>query len=225
MKTLKMALCQAVLTLSVLTMLAQSNLPPLRSQHITFSQPALDPFSGLPTSAVTICLESKGEQQCFSPPTQGPAFGLNPKAKLVQLGLGKEAILYTVEASGGGSGTAIFISLLQNSSLHASSPDLENLLPKVILTEQSQYQFWSEPVISKTKLFITANYVWNHGETHFSRHRFRISSYLFEQQNGFYELRDEYITAKKYPSLDEVDRVKVLEAERSQILLRLRRQQ
>src|SRR6266849_6466767 len=68
---------------------------------------------------------------------------------------------------------------------------------------------------------VTATYEWGDGETHFSAHRFRISTYVFGHQLQNYTLQDEYITAKKYASFDQADKITVLQNEKSEILTRL----
>jgi hypothetical protein len=91
-------------------------------------------------------------------------------------------------------------------------------LPGVTITEQGEYKIWQETAISETALVVTADAVLGDAETHFSRHRFERS------ELPYYFLRDEYITSKKYPSLDEVDSIAVLGQERPEILALLRRQ-
>jgi len=101
---------------------------------------------------------------------------------------------------------------------------LENLLPEVKVSEQSEHQIWKETLISDLPIIVTATYEWGDGETHFSAHRFRISTYVFGHQLQNYTLQDEYITAKKYASFDQADKITVLQNEKSEILTRLRRQ-
>jgi len=89
------------------------------------------------------------------------------------------------------------------------------------VTEQGEYRFWGEPSVSDTALLVLADYVFGDGETHFSAHSFRIDSYVFSSEVRHYQLRDEYVTSKKYPSLDEVDSITVLEQEKPEVLRRL----
>jgi hypothetical protein len=80
-------------------------------------------------------------------------------------------------------------------------------------------------------LLVTADYVWGAAESHFSAHRFKISTYDLGCFVGSdcalpsYFLRDEYITRVKYKSLDEASTINVLEQEKAEVLARLRRQQ
>jgi hypothetical protein len=45
---------------------------------------------------------------------------------------------------------------------------------------------------------------------------------VFDSKTGKYAKRLEYVTAKKYPSLDDVDVINVLEPERATILQKLK---
>ena len=79
-------------------------------------------------------------------------------------------------ASGGGSGTATHLALLKPGQVSK----LADLLPEgLAITEQGEYKFWTEPSVSARPLFVKADYIWNKGETHFSRHEFRILVYVF----------------------------------------------
>lgn len=128
-------------------------------------------------------------------------------------------LLFTAVASGGGSGNATHLALLKT----GKDNKLANLLPEgLAITEQGEYKFWPEPSVSPMPLFVKADYIWNKGETHFSRHKFRVSVYVFGDAAQAYQRRDEYITVKKYPSLDETGVINVLGFEKVQILSRLK---
>jgi hypothetical protein len=142
---------------------------------------------------------------------------LNPQAQQMALKPGLDAILFTARASAGGSGSRTILALLV--SKHGR---LDNLLPDVTISEQSEYRMWREPTISELPLVITANYVSQDAEAHFAAHHFRISSYRFGSQLQNYVLQDEYVTAKKY--MDTGQPMRILEQERQEILTRLRRQ-
>ncbi len=62
---------------------------------------------------------------------------------------------------------------------------------------------------------ITADAVWDlaAGETHFARHRFAITVRQFDRTSGFYNDILQYVTSNKYPSLDEVDKIDVIQPE------------
>ena len=58
---------------------------------------------------------------------------------------------------------------------------LINLLPNVRVTNQSEYHFWNLPALSAMPVLVTADFVWSEGETHFSQHRSRITSYVYNE--------------------------------------------
>lgn len=188
-------------------------------QRVEITTPQAE--DGAALSSATICLKSAGEQQCYTPPKQEPSglfFGLGPHAEIIKLSADEEALLFTAVASGGGSGAATHLALLRT-----GKDKLVNLLPEgLAVSEQGEYKFWTEPSVSPKPLFVKADYVWNKGETHFARHKFRISVYIFDKAAQAYQRRDEYITAKKYPSLDDTDVINVLGFEKAQVLSRLK---
>jgi hypothetical protein len=128
--------------------------------------------------------------------------------------------------SGCGSGTLTHFSLLM-----VRDGEFVNLLPKVELTNQSEYKLWSLPQISNVPVLVTADYIWDYKdmeksnyteETHFAHHRYTISLYIFEFKSGRFIQRLQYATTKKYPGLDDADGISVLESERPTILSKLR---
>jgi len=190
-------------------------------QRIVITKSEID-LIGAPLGPATICLESTGQRQCYTPAKSDVPFGLDPKVNVVSLGAGKQALLFTAVASAGGSGSSKHLALLQP----GKGRYLNNLLPSGLSVsgEQSEYQFWSEPSISPAPLLVIADYVGGEGETHFSSHRFRISTFVLSATMPYYGLRDEYLTSTKYPSLDETDKINVLSHERAEIIARLKRQ-
>jgi len=205
---------------------AQRSAPPSPSvfmgYRVQITQPKIDPQENVALGPATICLTSSVQQQCYTAPKHDPAYGLRPKAIIVQLTPSAEALLFTAVASGGGSGERNHIALLQP----GKGRQLRNLMsPDLSMSEQGEYQFLNEPSISKMPLFIVADYVWSDGESHFSRHRFRISTYVFGPTLPNYGLRDEYVTSKKYASYDDAEKITVIQYENAEILARLKRQQ
>ena len=59
------------------------------------------------------------------------------------------------------------------------------------------------------------------GATHFAKHFFMVEVYRFDARQDRYAKTFKYRTTKKYPSLDEVDEVHVIEPERREIMRRL----
>ena len=62
------------------------------------------------------------------------------------------------------------------------------------VSNQSQHAFWTEPAISGAPIFVTADYVWGPDESHYSEHRYTISSYSLqsstEVDDRYYYLED-----------------------------------
>lgn len=97
----------------------------------------------------------------------------------------------------------------------SSSLQLSNVLPPVILSEQSEYSLWRDKRLSPMPILTTADYLFpfESEETHFSAHHYRVQTYMADA-SGKYRLVDDYKTARKYPGLDTVDKIQVLEGER-----------
>jgi hypothetical protein len=101
---------------------------------------------------------------------------------------------------------------------------LRNLLPDITFGDQSEYHFWSVPSVSDMPLLVIADAAWGAGETHFAKHRFMVTVYVYDPTPHYYGIRDTYLTSGKYPSFDQVDVINVLEPEREEIQERLKRQ-
>jgi len=187
-----------------------------------------------PKTPARICLGVTGEAHCYAPPSDNLApssdvayiFGLDPNAKAVGRLDGKELTLFTAMFSGCGSGTLTHFSLLT-----VRDGEFVNLLPKVELTNQSEYKLWNFPHFSSVPVLATADYIWDYkamekssytDETHFAHHRYTISLYIFDSKSGRFIQKLQYATTKKYPGLDDVDEIRVLESERPTILSKLR---
>ena len=212
-----------LLAASTGVLLAQPPLPGLvfKGQRVTVTAAPATPDGVMPAGPAQVCLAPSG--MCFTAPDNGTPFGFSPDATPVQLGANQQGLLFTAIASSSGSGSEKLIAVLE-----VRNGRLDNLAPGVKVSEQGEYKMWQEPSISKTALLVTADYVWGRAETHFSAHRFRISTYVLEpivaSDVQFYSLRDEFITSKRYPSLDEVVTVAVLGHEKVEVLARLHRQ-
>lgn len=171
-----------------------------------------------PKAPARICLGDTGEDRCYALPTDKDyIFGLGPKAEPAGRFKGQELILFSATFSGCGSGTLTSYALLMR-----KDGEFVNLLPKMELTNQSELRLWSLPSISNLPVVMTADFIWGSGETHFSTHRYVVRTYVFSAATGKYAEKLHYITHKKYPGLDEADDIKVLDAERSAIMDRLR---
>jgi hypothetical protein len=181
-----------------------------------------------PKTPARICLGAGGASHCYSSPSDKDyIFGLEPRAKAVGMLNGKQLTLFTAMFSGCGSGTLTKFALLTT-----SNGEFVNLLPKVELTNQSEYRFWSVPAISSLPVLATADFVWDYKamnasnyskETHLAFHRYSIQAFIFDTKSGRYVQKAGYETTRKYPGLDDVDEIKVLEAEKGAILAKLMR--
>jgi hypothetical protein len=181
--------------------------------------PAPTPGGDEPSGPAKVCLVRTGKCFTAGDPKRDPPFGFAPKATIVHLNAAREAVLFTAVASAGGSGSMTLLSLLD-----LRNGNLVDLLPGVAISNQGEYKIWQVATVSSTAIVVTADAVWGDGETHFARHRFSVSAYALGSQVPLYRLRDQYVTAKKYPSFDEVKQIAVLEDEKPEILQRLLRQ-
>jgi hypothetical protein len=93
----------------------------------------------------------------------------------------------------------------------------------VAVTNQSQRQMWSLPEVSSYPVLLTVDFHWDFAanETHFARHFYEVTAYRYEPSRDCYVETFTYVTKKKYPGLDETDRIRVLGPERDEILRRL----
>jgi hypothetical protein len=107
------------------------------------------------------------------------------------------AVMAQAEMSYGGSGTATQYALWT----YRAATDRFQPLATFQITEQGELQ-----VIADGKLagsVVTADYVWGAGETHFGRHRFAVTVHRLDPVTLTYSDVLRYVTATKYPSLDE----------------------
>jgi hypothetical protein len=198
----------------------QSTVTFFHGYKVSFEMPAIGQAEQVALGPVVVCVASSPTPQCYTPPKADPPFGTGPEAKVIQLKPGLDALLFEVRATAGGSGSTHLLALLQQ----GKGKYLSNLTPGLTFGDQSEYHFWSVQSVSDMPLLVLADASWGSGETHFSKHRFFVTVYSFDPALHFYSLRDKYLTSGKYPSLDEVDVITVLEPERDEILARLKRQ-
>jgi hypothetical protein len=165
-----------------------------------------------------ICTGSSGTEHCYAPPTEMlHTFGLEPEALPIGDLNGQPLILFFATFSGCGSGTLTDYSLLT-----IRNGEFVKLSPKIQLTNQSEYKLWDLPRISPQPILVTADFVWDFKtETHFSQHRYRIHAYLYDPKAGQYLEKFHFDTTKKYPGLDDVQEIHVLDSEKPNVLTRL----
>jgi hypothetical protein len=184
---------------------------------------ATDP-DGLPTSGAKLCL-LKAAGTCFQMPSNNGysastvtyEYGLEPMAEKLPLKGGGSLVFFSSQYSGGGSGTLDSLASLR----YEPDGQIVNLLPYIGVTNQSDRAVWQIASVSDFPLLVTADFYWMEGETHFSEHEYTVSAYRFDAGKGRYVKALSYRTSRRYPGLDEVDRIHVLNSERTQILRRL----
>jgi beta-lactamase regulating signal transducer with metallopeptidase domain len=188
----------------------------LGGQRLSVEAGGLSSDQASTVTSARVCVVTSGE--CFVAPEY---YGSNPQAELVELTPGKSALLFRATASASGSGSSTTLSMLD-----LKEGRFINLTPDMQLSEQSEYALWREAGISDAPLLVTADYVAGTGETRFSRHRFRVRTFVLDTVRATpalreYVLRSEFVTVRHYPSLDEVSKIDVLSHEKVHALARL----
>jgi len=154
----------------------------------------------VPKTPARICLGATGMAHCYEPfGNKDYIFALEPKATPVGQLDGHDLTLFTAMFSGCGSGALTDFSLLT-----VRDEEFVNLLPKVQLTNQSEYKLWSLPRFSKLPILVNADFIWDFDamqkskykeETHLASHRYRIEAFVFDTKSGRYLKKVHYETA------------------------------
>ena len=166
-----------------------------------------------------LCFDHPGAQDCYALPNdKNFIFGLGPKAQPIGKWKNQPLILLSATFSGCGSGTLTEFALL--TSINGK---IKNLLPRIELTDQSEYRLWNLPPVSKLPVLVTADFVWdfNAGETHFGSHHYRVAAYVFNPYTGGYVQRVSFVTARRYSGEDASEPIRVLASEKPKILAKL----
>jgi len=174
-----------------------------------------------PVSGARLC-STEGRPRCFSLVHSGTKsdedswsyFGLRAKSQRLKLDGGGSLVLFNANC-GGGSGSADRYVLLR------SEPDghFKNLLPEIIVSNQADVATWNLPTVSLLPVFVTADYLWEGMEAHYSSHFFEIRMYVYDGVADRYKLRHKYRTAHKYAGIDNWEQVpEVLARERGKII-------
>jgi hypothetical protein len=183
---------------------------------VTVTKPKLDDSGMFPEGPATVCVA--GPRLCYTAPEK---FGRDPEVSIVQVDKKTDAIFFAAK-SGGVSGFQVHFALLRP----GTGKELENLfLSDPSVSNQSQAAWWTDLSISTAKIFVTVDFVWGPGESHYEDHRYTISAYVFRSgqpllDDNSYYLEDRYMTARKYASETNA---KILDSEKPEILARLRR--
>ncbi len=190
--------------------LAQT-VPKFMGREVVVDGPERESDSGPAASPAKLCLEGPPQEQCYAAPKD---FGWSPRVEVVQFAKDRSALLFSA-STGGVSGRGIHYALLAPDS----GNELDDLfLGGVSISNQGRTAFWSEPDLSDTKIFVTADFVWGAGEGHYGDHRFTMSAYLWT--GSYYSLADRYITSGWYSEAANDD---ILGSEKAEILARLKK--
>lgn len=147
-------------------------IPRFMGREVTIREPEVEDGQ-FPKGPATVCIEGPPMKQCYTAPLD---FGRESAVEVVQVQKDTAALFFSA-ANGGVSGWSINFALLSP----GKSQRLENLFAEdVKVSNQSQHVFWSESEISEAKLFVTANYLWGPGDSHYGEHRYTISTYLWD---------------------------------------------
>ena len=211
-------------TNSILLLQAQTNSPSIAEfPGFRLVRGKID-SDGLPMSGARLCLLQPADRCYVMPSNTGYSsgsvtynYGLDPRSERLSLKYGGSLVFFSAQFSGGGSGTLDSLAILR----YESDGKIVNLLPFVGVTNQSDRAVWSIPEVSSFPILVTADFYWLDGETHFSPHFYTVSAYHFDALSSQYMKAFSYRTSKKYPGLDDVDQIHVLEPERAEILRRL----
>jgi hypothetical protein len=207
--------------MSILSLRAQTNSPHVAEFPSFRVIPGNVDSDGLPISGARLCVV-KPADGCYLMPSHAALssgsvvyeFGLDPRSERLSLKDGGSLVFFSAQFYGGGSGTLDRLAILQLEN----GGKIVNLLPFLGVTNQSERAIWNVPEASSFPILVTADFYWEmEKETHFSRHFYIVSAYCFDAKSSRYMEAFSYRTFKKYPGLDEVDRVHVLGPEQAEM--------
>jgi hypothetical protein len=174
----------------------------------------------LPVSGASIC--APASSACYQMPainngTVTYEFGLQPEMKVLVEDHSTQWILFDATFSGGGSGT-----LTRYAVLVWDGIAFKNLLPRLALTNVSDFDVWDDKNLSAYPILVTADFDWNFKahETHFGRHFFTVDVWQYSPTANIYIKVIKYKTSKRYDGGDSSD-VSVIKPERKEIIRRL----
>lgn len=178
-----------------------------------------------PVSGARLCT-TEGKSHCFTLAHSGAKsdedswsyFGLRAKSQRLKLDGGGSIVLFNANC-GGGSGSADRYVLLRSEL----DGHFKNLLPEIIVSNQADVATWDIPTASQLPVFVTADYLWEGMEAHYSSHFFEVRIYVYDGAADRYKLQHKYQTTHKYPGIDNWEQApEVLEKERGKIIEILR---
>jgi hypothetical protein len=179
---------------------------------------------GFPTSDAKLCIVDSS-QTCFSlSPQRGLNdkdedlyFGLYPKTQRIPLRSGGSLVLFFADC-GGDSGSSARFALLR----YERNGSLRDLLPTLMLSNQSDHALWDVSAASDMPLLVTADFIWEGLEGHYGSHFYEIRVYRYNTSTGKYAQVLKYQTSHKYRGFDNFDDpFPLLKYEKSSILRKL----
>jgi len=162
------------------------------------------------------CFSLSPQSESLSGEEMVTQFGLMPEGQRVSICTGGSLVLFFAD-SGGGSGSAAKFALLR---YHSDHP-LYDLLPNLVLSNQSDHALWNIPSVSPMPLLITADFLWE-GGAHYGPHYYEIRAYRYNTKIDKYAQILKYRTSRKYRGFDNFDNpFRLLKFERATILRKL----
>lgn len=188
--------------------------PRFMGREVIITEPETGADGYVSKGSASICIEEPPRRQCYDARDQ---YGYG-QSELIEFERNMHALLFRADAVGASSASLQFALLRPG-----NQKDLDNLFTSdVTLSNQSEHAFWSDPVISAAKIFVTADFVWGPDESHYGSHRYAVSSYVLKKWlsgDPVYGLEDRYMTARGY----DYEKAHILISEKPEIIARLRR--
>ena len=181
---------------------------------------------GLPVSGAKLCVIEK-ENICYQMPSETyPGsdsvtyeFGLDPHSERLHLADGGSWYFFPPRIRA--AAAARLHDLPSSDTGERRTGRIVNLLPWVGATNVSEWAMWTVQAASAYPVLVHADFLWGEGETHFSRHFYKVEAWKFDPRRDRYVKAFEYRTSRKYDGGD-VSPIRVLGPERQEIIRRFK---
>lgn len=161
-------------------------------------------------------LNDSGTRQCFDAKDGKEAYTIFEELKLVTMRESrspKSGVLFVAEAGGKVEPTR----LITIWTYHSGSGTFHNLLPMIRINLQGEYLFIPKLKEGVEGILVTASRIWNaEGESLYGHHKYTVKIYM-QNDTGKYLLKSQYVTRKKYPGLDDAEKIDVISNEMKNI--------
>jgi len=158
------------------------------------------------STGAKLCVVLAARKICYTASVNGKAFPLKPEWKPISADGQPEGpgyLLFTALKEPFFSRQDGHLALLV---LDSGKGVLRNVLPPVVLSEQSEHSIWRANQISMLPILTTAEFHWDmEHESHFGFHQYQVNTYVSDGV-GNYALKDTYLTKRQYSGLDDVPR-------------------